>query len=68
MKFMKLKKALRKAPPTTDPKWYFKRRLVVRQIVTYLWVYHWVAKPDIIKLTKNKYKKYMNLLEIATPK
>lgn len=51
---MKLKKAFKKDPPTTDPKLYLKYRLIGAQqlVARPPRMYHSAALPEIKKLTK----------------
>ena len=51
---MKLKKAFKNDPPTTDPKLYLKNRETGRQQFVYCLPrqYHSTALPEIKKLTK----------------
>jgi hypothetical protein len=65
---MKLKKAFKNDPPTTDPKLYLKYRPTgIQQLLSFpLVIYHYEAFPDIIKLTKYL-NNYMNPSEIEIP-
>jgi hypothetical protein len=51
MKLNTLKKAFRKDPPTTDPKWYLSNLRKVSQKEQSCSVYHCVARPERTKLT-----------------
>lgn len=66
---MMLKNAFKRDPPMTVPRWYFIILPNVKQSpFSDCCKYHWVALPEIMKLTKNKILDYMNLWGIANPK
>ena len=46
-----LKNPLRKEPPTIDPKWYTSNLLTIAIADISYYVYHWIAIPDITKLS-----------------
>ena len=63
---MKLKKAFKKEPPTTEPKLYFNNLASGKQQLVPSLVYHSAPFPETMKLTKS-INMYMHLSGTALP-